>query len=264
MSDSEKNTIETLEASGQGKLHSKSITYVGIFAGLGALLSLLSTMTLPIGPGVSVDLSHVGTYMIALVGGPLLGLLGGTIVGVIPAFQYANPMVIPGKAMTGVTVGLVSLLFQRIPAIKGNQKLLAIVYPIAGILGYVPEYIFTAWNLDFLGMPEPVIISILTKAWIEIAIITALTTFILSIPAVREGTHSLVGKDAKLEVPDYLASGIVVLSSIFFIMAFLMSTGFSFFTSGMLVETFLGWLIGIGIILGVLVIALIINYHKTR
>ncbi|MBD3186817.1 hypothetical protein GF325_08330 [Candidatus Bathyarchaeota archaeon] len=244
--------------------HSKSIAFVAMMAAVGLSLSLFSTVTFPIGAGVSVDLSHVGTYIVALTGGPILGLCASSIVGIIPAFQYTNPMLIPGKAMTGVSVGFLSYALQRIPLFKKESKFHILMYPIAGICGYIPEFIFTVWNLNYIGLPSASILSIIIKAWIEIIIITVVMTVVLNLQVIKENIETLLGDEVHLHVQDYLLAGVVVSGSIIFMMALLMGTGFNETSPGALQSIFFGWLIGVAIFLAALVTGLLIKIHRDK
>src|SRR5271157_2698656 len=182
-----------LRTAPRGYLNSKSVAFVGIMSALGAVLALFSTISIPLGPGVSVDLSHVGTYIVAIGGGPILGAITAALAGVIPSFQYANPAVIPGKMLTGFSVGALYIALKRIRMFKENPRLIGIPIIIAGILGYLPEYLFTIWDLNFVtNMAVPVIITILAKGWIEITAISILTAALYSRKAIREEIDHLV------------------------------------------------------------------------
>lgn len=213
-------------------------------------------------------MSHVGTYLVAIPGGPILGAIAGALVGIIPAFRFANALFIPGKIMTGFTVGLIAFLFKRLPKFKENKTLQVVVIPISGILGYIPEYLFTVWDLSaVLGYPDVVILTIITKAWIEIIVISIFMMVVLSIPTVSSNIKQLVGDDAKLGIKEYLLTGIIISFSIFMLMAIFVNTGFTwdygFHEPSLLLSVFFGWLIAIGILTGVLAIILFIRWKHT-
>jgi riboflavin transporter FmnP len=153
----------------------KTLTYTAIMAALGVALAVLSIELMPLAPTqISIDLSHLGTFLVAIPGGPIIGAIAGAIVGIYPgfAFGYSHGTMgllglvgLPlGKAMTGAFSGLTQRYLKR--------PLLSV------IIGYVPECIFTLWlfamvcpfvlgwdpyfSLIILGIP------ILMKAWIEI------------------------------------------------------------------------------------------------
>ncbi|MHA1733560.1 MAG: hypothetical protein ACTSU5_16555 [Promethearchaeota archaeon] len=247
------------------ELHSRSVAFVAIMAALGTILSWVSTMSLPIGPGISVDLSHIGTYIVAIGGGPILGLATGSIVGLIPSFQYANPAVIPGKMMTGITVGIIYFALKRIPQIRDNEKLKLLAIPIAGIVGYVPEYIFTIWDLKYIvGMPDVAIATILSKAWVEIVVISVITTILFGVPAIQDGIKKLIGEDNKLGRLDYVVTGIVIAASIVLLTSIFINTGFGWNPASTLVEVFWGWLVAIAVVLVVLVVALVVQIKRGK
>ncbi|MFX1566673.1 MAG: hypothetical protein ACFFCH_11855 [Promethearchaeota archaeon] len=157
------------------KLYStKILVYVAIMAALGTAVSILTINTVQLGATqISLDLSHLGTFMVAIPGGAILAAITGAIVGIYPgiAFGYiwgqlgiVGLIGLPvGKAMTGFTSGV-------------TQKTLKRPF-LSVILGYVPECIFTIWLFIFVVPfltpipPEFVLIiamGIVGKAWIEI------------------------------------------------------------------------------------------------
>lgn len=153
----------------------KSITYTAIMAALGTALAVLSIELMPLAPTqISIDLSHLGTFLVAIPGGPILGAIAGAIVGIYPGFAFGYTqgtmgiiglVSLPiGKAMTGAFCAITQRFLKR-PL-------------ISVIIGYVPESLFTLWlfatvlpvvlgwdlylSLIIIGIP------ILIKAWIEI------------------------------------------------------------------------------------------------
>ncbi len=206
-------------AARKGFLNSKSVAFTSIISALGAVLSL-SVFAIQINPQVALDLSHIGTYIVAIGGGPFLGAIAGALVGIIPAFRFANVGLIIGKSLTGFAVGAIYFALRRIKLFKENKKLAFIPILIAGIVGYLPEYVFTIWDLNVIvHMPLEVIFLILAKAWIEIPVISALTAALFSIPAIGEGVDQLVGKNALLGVMEYAATGIVIILTMLMVFA---------------------------------------------
>jgi hypothetical protein len=152
----------------------KIIVYVAIMAALGTAVSILTINTVQLGATqISLDLSHIGTFMVAIPGGAILGAITGAIVGIYPgiAFGYiwgslgiVGLIGLPaGKAMTGFTSGYVQRTLKR--------PFLSV------ILGYVPECLFTIWLFVFIVpfmTPIPaefvliIALGIVGKAWIEI------------------------------------------------------------------------------------------------
>lgn len=156
------------------RYNTKIIVYVAIMAALGTAVSILTINTVQLGATqISLDLSHLGTFITAIPGGAILGAITGAIVGIYPgiAFGYiwgqlgiVGLVGLPlGKAMAGFTSGAVQKTFKR--------PFLSV------ILGYVPECIFTIWLFVFLVpvlTPIPaefvliIALGIVGKAWLEI------------------------------------------------------------------------------------------------
>lgn len=150
----------------------KALVFVAMMGALGNGLFVVSQTIFAWGQ-VALDLSHVGTLMAAIYGGPLMGLLTGVLVGIGPGiyFGYLTPtgglgflgfLALPiGKAIAGVTTGALAKGF-GIDKRRG-ASLIAI---LAVVLGYVPECIFTIfffWSLEMTGL----LVFILPKAWLE-------------------------------------------------------------------------------------------------
>ncbi len=163
----------------------RQFTFIVIMGSLGNVLFLL---TLPVLPWlqVMIDLSHVGTMIAALYGGPLAGLAAGSLVGIGPGiyFGFLSPYggtsflgltgLILGKAMTGFTVGYLANLFNRL--YRNRRSLTSL---ISALLGYIPEMLFTiCYFLVLIPIFVPsqsiilsFLVTILVKAWIEIVLI---------------------------------------------------------------------------------------------
>jgi len=173
----------------------KNLTYTAIMAALGTALSILSIELVHLAPTqISLDLSHLGTFLVAIPGGPIIGAITGAIVGIYPgiAFGYTQGTMgilglvgLPlGKALTGAFCGITQRLLKR--------PFLSV------IIGYVPECLFTLWlfalvcpavlgwdpyfSLIILGIP------ILMKAWIEIL---AMSFIMESVFQIRGIVHML-------------------------------------------------------------------------
>ena len=128
------------KSSEEKTINSKSIVFTAMMSALGIVLTIISISLGPIvDPQVAFDLSHIGTYIVAFAGGPILAVIAGTIVGIIPAFRFFNIALIPGKIMTGFSVGIIYFLLNKIEFFKEKRagKTAAII--IAGIVGYIPE-----------------------------------------------------------------------------------------------------------------------------
>lgn len=253
--------------------NSKSIAFLSVMSALGVVLAFLSVYTLPIGPGVAIDLSHVGTYIVALSGGPLLGSIAGAIVGLIPAFRFSNPALIPGKVLTGFSVGFIYyILNAKITFFKQYKykKIFAIL--ISGILGYIPEMIFTIWDLNIIiGMPEAVVFEILIKAWIEIIVISILMSIIFKNKHISNLISNLIGEREQIRTSEILVfTSIIDASMLFLMLIFLPFDFYSHawgwtFTSQTEFEYFM-WIVGLTIILAgiILYIAYDLKIKKKR
>ncbi len=252
-------------------LNSKIIAFMSIMSVLGVVLAFLSIYSLPIGPGIAVDLSHVGTYIVALSGGPIMGTIAGAIVGIIPSLRFANPALIPGKMLTGFSVGFLYLLINKIDVFKRNEKMKIVVMIFSGIIGYIPEMVFTIWDLNIvMGFDESIIIGILIKAWIEIIIISILMSVILSIKSVSNLISDLIGEQGQIRRLEILMfAAIIDASMLMFMIIFLpfedpkSQWGWHYLSQTEL-EYFM-WMIGLAIILAGLIAYIVYNlkFKKT-
>lgn len=158
-------------------LRSRNLMFVAMMAALGNVLSFISIQLAPIIPSIplgpvtvslALDLSHLTTFIAALFGGPVIGGMTGLIGGLVAAFEFgfskANLITgfgLPlGKALTGVTAGLVMARFK----FKSNQPRMI----LATIVAYIPEALFTAFLFLaifplFMGIPQFVAIAITTQ-----------------------------------------------------------------------------------------------------
>ena len=158
--------------------------FTAVMVALANVLAALSIGLTRVGQ-VGLDLSNIAVYVAAIYGGPFLGLLVGFFGGVVSGVDFGllgglgwlGLIGLPlGKALTGLTTGA---LYRTLNVSRRNKPSI-ITVPIV-LLGYVPEFLFTvAFFLImvpfFLG-PAPwltmgLIISILTKAWSEIILMS--------------------------------------------------------------------------------------------
>lgn len=163
----------------------KIISFTVMMGVLGNILFLFSQTVLSWGQ-IALDISHIGTLIAAVYGGPIPGLIAGIIVGLGPGlyFGYLGGTMgllgligLPvGKALTGFFVGLLSQWLK----INNKKRKSLIVIPIV-LVGYVPECIFTIFFFHvlvaiFLPLTSqfliPLVVPILTKAWIEMGIMS--------------------------------------------------------------------------------------------
>lgn len=162
------------------KLSPKQIGYIAIFSALGAVLALLTMF--PMGPNIYLDLSHVGTSLSAILLGPIAGGITGFIVAIPPFIRIGNFLMLPFKALTGISIGILS---------KKTRPFVAV------FVGYLPEGFLTYFTLWVIkkpyGLPWPVVSSILVKAFIEIIIIGILMEAIMRNKGVKQFLESKVG-----------------------------------------------------------------------
>lgn len=166
------------------KSKSKTIAFISLMGALGNILFALSNYVGQIVPGVSIDLSHIPTFIAALYGGPLLGFLTGLLVGILPGIQYGplSPygswftiILLPlGKSLTGLTAGL---LARALRINRGDSGSL-IVVPLV-LASYIPECLYTILYFAVLlpllvgGGAASILIFVLPKAWAEIIFMSA-------------------------------------------------------------------------------------------
>lgn len=170
-------------SAGRPTLGAKLTSFIAIMGALGNLLSALSIMIAPISEQVAFDFSHVATFIAALYGGPAVGALTGFIGGFAPAvlFGYVRGQLgifgftIPlGKAITGLTVGLLSRVFKPFERSYSSVSVI-----LAILLGYIPEAFYTVYVFKSLipffvpamAFLAAALVPILIKAWFEMVIL---------------------------------------------------------------------------------------------
>ena len=162
----------------------KSVTLVAVMGALGNALFIVSQSMVRWGSQVSLDLSHIATFVAAIYGGPSLGLVTGLLVGMGPGIYYGfldslgflGLIGLPvGKAITGFSTGLLS---RRLGVGEGSSLKAA----VAVLLGYVPECIYTVFFFKVLvavflpaiaGYLVAFLTPILVKAWVEVVLMSA-------------------------------------------------------------------------------------------
>jgi LytS/YehU family sensor histidine kinase len=170
----------------------RKIVFVALMGALGNVMFIVS-QTIFKASQIALDLSHIGTFVAAVYGGPWIGCLTGLIVGIGPGLNFGYfggtlgllgviglPM---GKALTGLTVGYITRFFKL-----KNTKRSAWKISLTTLIGYVPESIFTVFYFEWLvvvllpdvaasftlyfGSIHLLVLSILAKAWVEIALLS--------------------------------------------------------------------------------------------
>lgn len=166
---------------------SKKIAFITMMVALGNVLSAISTNLGPIVPGVSIDLSHIATFIAAIWGGPIYGFIVGFFGGVWAGFYFGfvggtlswlSLIGLPiGKSLTGLTTGLFFKTF------KIREKKHASILTVPTVLtSFVPETIFTvAYFLAFapfffVNFAGGIVLLafIVPKAWAEITLMSFL------------------------------------------------------------------------------------------
>jgi len=168
---------------------SKVVSFVAVMSALGNVLSFLSIKVSPIVPAIplgpihlsiALDLSHVATFIAALFGGPAVGGLTGMVGGLVAANEFGfsqgnliTGFALPlGKAMTGVTAGLV---FKYVGLLDGRRLRMV----LATLASFVPEAIWTVFIFLVLFpafLPIPISVTkviaaqILVKASVEMVV----------------------------------------------------------------------------------------------
>jgi LytS/YehU family sensor histidine kinase len=170
----------------------RKIVFVALMGALGNVMFIVS-QTIFKASQIALDLSHIGTFVAAVYGGPWIGFLTGLIVGIGPGLNFGyfggtlgllGVIGLPvGKALTGLTVGYVTRFFKL-----ENTKRSAWKISLTTLIGYVPESIFTVFYFEWLvvvllpdvaasftlyfGSIHLLVLSILAKAWVEIALLS--------------------------------------------------------------------------------------------
>ncbi len=192
------------------EMNSRAAAFTAVMVALANVLAALSIGLTRVGQ-IGLDLSNVAVFVAAIYGGPFLGFMVGFLGGIASGINFGllgglgwlGIVGLPlGKSMTGFTTGALckALNVTR----RKNRSLITI--PIV-LIGYVPEFLFTIFFfivlvLYFLG-PAPwlttsLLISILLKAWLETALMSAFmgalagnvgfTNFVTSILSARKPT----------------------------------------------------------------------------
>ncbi len=182
----------------RGVRSSKGVVLIAVMSALGNVLSFISIKVSPIIPSIplgpisvslALDLSHVTTFIAALFGGPALGGLTGAIGGLVAAYEFGfskgnliTGFGLPvGKALTGVTAGLVMRAF----GLLDGRRLLTVP---STVISYVPEALFTAFLFivvfpPVFGLPlwlaNLIAAQIIAKAFFEMVVMGLIVAALL-------------------------------------------------------------------------------------
>ena len=184
------------------KISSRQLTFIALMSALGNVLSFISIQlsnmpTIPIGPvqvSLALDLSHVATFIAALVGGPVVGGLTGLIGGMVAAFQFGfsqgnliTGFGLPiGKALTGLSAGF---LFSRIDVDVTSWRSVVVT-----VVSYIPEAVLTLVLFIYLmplylifpvSIAQTIVIPIVVKGFIEMIVMGILIGLINRNPGFR-------------------------------------------------------------------------------
>ncbi len=174
------------------RLDARTVAFAALMGAFGNALFLLS-QSLQLIPGgqVALDLSHIATFISALYGGPLVGTLVGGLVGLGPGLYFGSvagaiglylPMMVFGKALTGLTAGLLSRALR-----SRSSRLVLLIVPIS----FLPECsIIIAFFTVLVPWLYPILPVVLVKAWIEIIFMA----FLMGALAGNKGFVELMGK----------------------------------------------------------------------
>ncbi len=254
-----------MQAGKRGYLNSKSVAFVGIMGALSAVLSFLSLPMFQIAAGVSIDFSHIGTFIVAIGGGAILGAIGGAVAAVVPAFFFANPAFIPGKLLTGFCVGAIYSLFKKRQIFEKGPNFKLVAMLLAGCIGYIPESIFTYWDLTFItGMPAATVTLIIIKAWIEIPIISFIIALLFRNTTISDTVKSMVGDKQVFGKVEYAASITVITITMLFIGSIYMINGGLFTSPAQIQQALMPWVIGMVVILAVSIVFIILKIRKGK
>lgn len=167
----------------------KQLVFVGIMSAMGTALAVVSFV--PIGPNIHVDFSHIGTFIVAIALGPFYGMVTGALIGIYPMTVFGNVLVPPGKALTGLVIGL---LARRLHLASNEKRKVPLIIP-AAFVGWIPEAIFVLVTLGILGipylLPMPVVEGILVKGSVEIILLGILCQGLFASKALRHSLKSL-------------------------------------------------------------------------
>jgi riboflavin transporter FmnP len=171
----------------------KQITFVGIMSAMGTALALASFV--PIGPGINIDFSHIGTFIVAIALGPFYGMVTGALIGIYPMTVFGNPLVPVGKAVTGLVIGILVTRARLVIGVENKEKLRLLRIVPTAVVGWIPEAVIILVTLGFLGipyfLPMPVVEGILVKGTGEIILLGILCEVLFASKALKYRLESL-------------------------------------------------------------------------
>jgi thiamine transporter ThiT len=168
------------------------IAFVGIMSAMGTALAIVSFI--PIGPNINIDLSHIGTFIVAIALGPFYGMITGVLIGIYPMAMFGNILVPPGKALTGLVVGALAMKLRLGMNSTEEKRKIPLIVPTA-FVGWIPEAVFVLVTMGIIGipylLPMPVVEGILVKGSAEIIALGILCELLFASKALRHSLKSL-------------------------------------------------------------------------
>jgi hypothetical protein len=168
-------------------MDTKKLTFAIMMGALGTALFAVSYTLAPIAPSLAFDFSLIGVFVAGYYGGPEIGFITGLFAGILPGVMFGplgsggifGLIGLPfGKALTGMTAGLIA----KGAKLGTNPHSWLLSIP-STFLAYVPEALFTWGYFVFLlqyTTGTAVFLTVLTKALIEIAIISVAMATLLA------------------------------------------------------------------------------------
>jgi thiamine transporter ThiT len=183
----------------ENKVDTKKLTFTIIMGALGSALFLVSYSIGQIVPGIiALDLSLLAVFIAGIYAGPKAGFITGLIAGIIPGIMFGplgtggalGLIALPlGKSFTGLTIGLLATIIHH----KDNKVHKAIIGIPLIFSAYIPEGIFTYTYftallplfLNSAPLASAIVYTIMTKAIIEVAIMSIIIAVLLYSKAVN-------------------------------------------------------------------------------
>jgi len=178
-------------------LNTKKLTFTIMMGALGNALCLISYLLQIIPGAVALDLSLLAVFIAGVYAGPKSGFAAGLMAGILPGIMFGplgtggilGLIALPlGKGLTGLTIGLLALMLSRID----NRIFKALLCVPLILLAYIPEGIFTYAYFTVLlplflnseALSSAIIYAVMTKAIIEVAIMSIIMAVLIYSKAV--------------------------------------------------------------------------------
>ena len=179
------------------QLGSRSLTFIAIMAALGNVLSFITTQLAPIAPNIplgpvsvslALDISHLTTFIAALLGGPVIGGITGAVGGVVAAFEFGfskgnfvTGFGLPlGKALTGIAAGFLFKRYDLDSLLKAALLAMASYIPEGVLTLVLFRYLLPPFTGMPIGLATLIGYQIVVKAFIEMILLGLLLRQIIS------------------------------------------------------------------------------------